>query len=155
MEYPGQLDRSAIVEKTDPIIPDTDAICIVFCAQPLYLSQRFQSLPLRHFIEHKSSNLGELNGTLYPLQVLRACFKIEKGPAARDFGCGQGGEAGASPQRAVTVEPTPAAGKRPAARRVFSEKADGLRCSSVTDRWRVCSLVAPRPAAFSEKTGPF
>ncbi len=86
---------------------------------------------------------------------LRACFKIEKGPAARDFGCGQGGETGASPQRAVTVEPTLAAGKRPAARRVFAEKAAGLRCSSVTDRWRVCSLVAPRPAAFSAKTGPF
>ncbi len=32
---------------------------------------------------------------------LRACFKIAWGPAARDFGCGQGGEAGASPQPAV------------------------------------------------------
>src|SRR6266540_7570408 len=65
---------------------------------------------------------------------LRACLKIPRGPAARDFGCSQGGEVGASPQRAVTVEPTLAAGKRPAARRVFVEKAGWLRCSSVTAR---------------------
>src|ERR1051325_5304174 len=38
--------------------------------------------------------------------------KIVWGPAVRDFGCGQGGEAGASPQRAVTAEPTQAADKR-------------------------------------------
>src|SRR6185503_13626686 len=59
--------------------------------------------------------------------VLRACFKIARGPAARDFGCGQGAEAGASPQRAVTAEPTQAADKRPAAQRVFAEKAGWLR----------------------------
>src|SRR5205809_5237209 len=84
---------------------------------------------------------------------LRACLKIPWSPAARDFGCGQGGEGGASPQRAVTTEPTQATDKRPAARRVFGEKAAWLRCSSVTDRWRVLasaartSLVAPRHAA--------
>src|SRR5260370_138561 len=44
---------------------------------------------------------------------LRACFKISRGPAARDFGCGQGGEFRASPQRAVRNEPRPATGKRP------------------------------------------
>ena len=66
--------------------------------------------------------------------TVRACFKIAWGPAARDFGRGQGGEAGASPQRAVTAEPTPATGKRPAARRGFGEKAGWLRCSSVGDR---------------------
>src|SRR6185295_10055462 len=65
---------------------------------------------------------------------LRACLKIAWSPAARDFGCGQGGEGGASPQRAVTTEPTLATDKRPAARRVFGEKAAWLRCSSVTDR---------------------
>ncbi len=63
-----------------------------------------------------------------------ACLKIAWGPAARDFGRGQGGEAGASPQRAVTTEPTPATGKRPAARRGFVENAGWLRCSSVGDR---------------------
>ncbi len=63
-----------------------------------------------------------------------AGLEIAWGPAARDFGRGQGGEAGASPQRAVTAEPTPATGKRPAARRGFGEKAGWLRCSSVGDR---------------------
>src|SRR2546421_5351407 len=65
--------------------------------------------------------------------MARACLKIPWGPAAGDFGGGQGGEAGASPQRAVTAEPTRAAAKRSAARRVFAEKAAWLRCSSVTD----------------------
>ena len=71
-------------------------------------------------------------GELAP--AFRACFKIERGPAARDFGRSQGGEARASPQRAVRAEPTPAATKRPAALRVFAEKAAWLRCSSVTER---------------------
>ena len=85
---------------------------------------------------------------------VRACLKIARGPAARDFGCGQGGEAGASPERAVTAEPTPAAGKRPAARRVFAEKAGWLRCSSVEDPPGIFSFVAPCHPAFSAKTGP-
>src|SRR6266542_4062082 len=67
-------------------------------------------------------------------KVLRACFKIAWGPAARDFDCGQGGENRASPQRAVRAEPTQATDKRPAAQRVFAEKAGWLRCSSVGDR---------------------
>ena len=44
--------------------------------------------------------------------LIRGCLKIESGPAAVDFGGGQGGEACASPQRAVKVEPTPANAKR-------------------------------------------
>ncbi len=64
---------------------------------------------------------------------LRARLKIRKGPATRDFVRGRGGETGASPQRAVTVEPTKASRKRPVARRVFAGKAAWLRCSSVTD----------------------
>src|SRR5713101_9721774 len=89
------------------------------------------------------------------LRSLRACFKISRRPAARDFARGQGAVAARSaPQRAVRNEPTPATGKRPAARRVFGQKAAWLRCSSVTDRWRVCSLVAPRHPAFCPKTGP-
>jgi len=43
---------------------------------------------------------------------LRACLRIESGPAAVDFGGGQGGEACASPQRAAMAEPTPANAKR-------------------------------------------
>ena len=85
---------------------------------------------------------------------LRACFEIGRGSAARDFGRGRGGEAGASPQRAVRAEPTKAPAKRPAAQRVFAKKAFWLRCSSLTDRRGVCSLVAPRQKAFFAKTGP-
>jgi hypothetical protein len=91
-----------------------------------------------------------------PLRV-RACFKISRRPAARDFGRGQGGKFRASPQRAVRNEPTPATGKRPAARRVFGQKAFWLRCSvgaARRARWRVSSLVAPCYLAFCPKTGP-
>jgi len=86
---------------------------------------------------------------------MRACLKILKGAAARDFGCGQGGEAGASPQRAVRTEPTQAKDKRPAARRVFGEKAVWLPCSSVEDPPGIFSFVAPRHPAFSPKTALF
>jgi hypothetical protein len=72
--------------------------------------------------------------------------------AARDFECGQGGEVGASPQRAVTTEPTLATVKRPAARRVFEEKGVWPRCSSVEDPLGVFSFVAPCHTPFSPKT---
>src|SRR5713226_5528599 len=93
------------------------------------------------------------------LRSLRACFKISRRPAARDFARGQGGEFRASPQRAVRNEPTPATGKRPDARRVFGQKAIWLRpareclrsCSVVAAR--SASLVAPRHPAFCPKTG--
>ncbi len=68
-----------------------------------------------------------------PLRALRARLRSRKGPATRDFVRGRDGETGASPQRAVTVEPTKASRKRPVARRVFAGKAAWLRCSSVTD----------------------
>src|SRR6266704_2070143 len=87
-------------------------------------------------------------------QHLRACLETTRGAAARDFGCGQGGEFRASPQRAVRNEPTPATDKRPAARRVFAEKAVWLRCSSVEDPTGIFSFVAPRHPAFSPKTAP-
>src|SRR5260370_40619759 len=87
------------------------------------------------------------------LRSLRACFKISRRPAARDFGRGQGGESRASPQRAVRNEPTPATGKRPAARRVFGQKAAWLR--PARECHRSCSVVAaPRHPAFCPKTGP-
>src|SRR6185295_18863513 len=107
--------------------------------------------------------------------LLRGCLKIARDPAARDFGFGQGGEGGASPQRAVTTESTPAKDKRPAARRVFAQKAVWLRCSSVEDPRGVwasqalqvrfpklrgalsrtaVSFFAPRHPAFSTKTAP-
>ncbi len=55
----------------------------------------------------------------------------------------------------MAVSPTQATGKRPAARRVFAEKAVWLRCSSVEDPPRVFSFVAPHHSAFSAKTAPF
>src|SRR2546427_11540882 len=77
---------------------------------------------------------------------LRACLETTRGAAARDFGCGQGGEFRASPQRAVRNEPTPATDKRPAARRVFGEKAVWLR--PARESFRSCSVVAARSASF-------
>src|SRR5579859_1003174 len=88
------------------------------------------------------------------MNALRACLKIAQGAAARDFGCGQGGEVGASPNRAVTTEPTPTTGKRPAARRVFEGKAVWLCCSLVGDPPGIFSFVAPRHPAFPSKTSP-
>ena len=85
---------------------------------------------------------------------LRACLKIERGPAAADFAGGQGGEARASPLRAVRAEPTQATGKSRAARRVFAAKPVWRRCSSLTDPSWVCALVAPCHTGFAAKTGP-
>jgi len=84
----------------------------------------------------------------------RACLKTQRGPAAREFGGGQGGEAGASPKRAATAESTRATGKRPAARRVFLETARCLRWSSVTDPsgYAPSSRLAIEP--FLRKQGP-
>jgi len=76
-----------------------------------------------------------------------------RGAAARDFGRGQGGEVRASPQRAVSTEPTKATAKRPAARRVFAQRAVWLRCSSVEDPPGIFSFVAP-DTALCAKTAP-
>ena len=92
---------------------------------------------------------------------LRACLKIITGAAARDFGCGRGGEGPsrtghrASPKRAVRTEPTKDTAKRAAARRVFAEKAFWLCCSSVEDPPGIFSFVAPRHTASSAKTASF
>ena len=106
---------------------------------------------------------------------LGACLKTPRGAATRSFDSGQGGEAGASPQRAVTAEPTPARVKRTVARRVVGEKRVWLRCSSLKDpqgiwtsqspaRWfprvgcalsrKAVSLLAPRHAPVSPTTAP-
>ena len=96
----------------------------------------------------------------------RACFKNRRGSAARDFGRSRGStmscaslvcsdcEARESPQRALSAEPTKAAGKRPAARRVFAQKAFWIRCASVTAPLGGCSLVESRHRAFCAKTEP-
>ena len=66
-------------------------------------------------------------------------METQWGPATRIFGRRQGGETGASPRRAGTVEPTRAAGKKTVARRVFAEKAAGPAL-------RDCSLGHPAHA---------
>src|SRR6266852_7384330 len=93
--------------------------------------------------------------TQWPVHAfcLRACLETTRGAAAGDFGCGQGGEFRASPQRAVRNEPTPATDKRPAARRVFGEKAVWLCCSSVEDPPGIFSFVAPS-GLFPENSAP-
>ena len=90
---------------------------------------------------------------------VRAYQETQRGPATRDIGGGQGGEVGASPQRAATAEPTQATGKRPAARRVLAETARWLRCSSVTDPcgYAPSSRVHPAEAGMQRRIaiGPF
>ncbi len=72
----------------------------------------------------------------------------------RDFGFGQGGESGISPQWAMTEESTQAQVKRSTARRVLAGKA-GIRCCfSVTDPQGIGSFSAPSLPAFHAKTGP-
>ncbi|MFN0068620.1 MAG: hypothetical protein ACKVYV_13405, partial [Limisphaerales bacterium] len=65
-----------------------------------------QAVPAPHFAEaeYNGGRPQGLLGLIFPGAGLKTAW----GPAARDFGRGQGGEAGASPQRAVTAEPTPA-----------------------------------------------
>ncbi len=84
----------------------------------------------------------------------RAGLKIPRGAAAGDFGLGQGGADGASPQRAVTAATTKSQGKRPAARWVFALKTIWLRYSSVEDPQGVFSFVTPCHLVFSPKTAP-
>src|SRR5712664_2820915 len=69
--------------------------------------------------------------------ALGACLKTPWGPAARDFGGGQGG---------LGRVQRPAAGCKERANAGHGQKAVWLRCSVVaarSARWRVCSLVAP------------
>lgn len=81
----------------------------------------------------------------------RACLKISKGAATRDFGCGPRGEGGISPQRPMTTEPTQPTDKRTAARRVFEQNIGWLRCSPVDDSQGIFSLVAPRYPTLCSK----
>jgi len=80
---------------------------------------------------------------------LRARLKTTRDAAARDFGRGQGGEVGASPQRAVTTEPTRVTGKRPADRRVFSKRPSGFVApqSKIHEGYSPSSRLAIRPFA--------
>ena len=86
--------------------------------------------------------------------VVRACLKTRWGPAVRRFGGGRGGEVGASPQRAVSAEPTTATAKRTTARRVCAGRTAWLRCSAVEDAQRIFALLAPRHAVLPAQTGP-
>ena len=82
----------------------------------------------------------------------RACLQNARGAAARDLGWPRGGEAGISPQRAMTGSTTKRPAQRPAVRRIFEAKAGWRRCSSVEDPQGVFSFVAPCHPAFASKT---
>ena len=86
--------------------------------------------------------------------ALRACLKITRGAAARDFGFGQGGEASASPQRAVPTEPTPDKGKRPAAGRFSRTGPPGFVApqSKTHEGYSPSSRLASQP--FARKQHP-
>ena len=85
---------------------------------------------------------------------LRACLKIARGAAARDFGFGQGGEEGASPKRAVPTEPTPGKDKRPAAGRFSRTGPSGFVApqSKTHEGYSPSSRLASQP--FSRKQHP-
>ena len=114
----------------------------------------FIGLSFRRESNGQTYNRSSHRKSSYFLLPSSAATVLLRGAAARDFDCGQGGEAGASPQRAVTAEPTQATGKRPAARRVFGQRAVWHRCSSVEDPQGIFSLVAPRHTALCPKTAP-
>ena len=68
----------------------------------------------------------------------RACFKIRKGAAAGDFGCGQGGEAQASPVSAPSGVAL-CSGRANAGRRQKTRRPEGFR-----GKGRLASLLLSR-----------
>src|SRR5258708_1718083 len=113
--------------------------------------------------DSRNSETQECDSRNSPLRVksLRACLETTRALRRGILAVAKAALAARSaPQRAVRNEPTPATDKRPAARRVFAEKAVSLRparecfrsCSVVAAR--SASFVAPRHPAFSPKTAP-
>src|SRR5438445_5487854 len=93
--------------------------------------------------DRRNSETQECDSRNSPLRVksLRACLETTRALRRGILAVAKAALAARSaPQRAVRNEPTPATDKRPAARRVFAEKAVRLRCSSVEDP-RVKSLL--------------
>ena len=129
-----------------------------------YYRRRAGERQVKEVVEAQAA-ADELNGpgiTVPRLReaALRACFEITRGSAARDFGCGQGGEgasarAPASPQRAVTTEPTQAADKRAAARLVRRSWSEGGRVFGEKAVWRRCSSVEDPPGVWASQALPF
>jgi len=83
----------------------------------------------------------------------RACLKIARDAAARDFGFGQGGEAGASPKRAGPTEPTPDQDKRPAAGRFSRQGPSGFVApqSKTHEGYSPSSRLASQPLARKQR----
>ena len=79
-------------------------------------TRRIPRLVMRTAISYQ----GVMSSSQLPrLRSLRACLKIARGAAARDFGDGRGGEVRASPVRAVRTELTKAFGAKTAPRAIF------------------------------------
>jgi hypothetical protein len=102
---------------------------------------------------------------------LRACLKNKRGAAARDFGCGQGGEVRASPSVFAALRRDRAVAERRRAagckdrvndghgqktRRPEGFRGKGRLASLLLSHraLRLCSFVAPCHPAFSTKTAP-
>jgi arylsulfatase A-like enzyme len=88
---------------------------------------------------------------------LRDDMKIARGAAVGDFGRDQGGEVRVSLKWAVRSEPTMASAKRSSARRVCTEMAAGLRCSShrSTLGYAQSSRLALRPFLCKQRPSEF
>jgi len=135
------------LEEMDQPLKDINHKVVVRLVRVLIAARREKHMETRVWVERRKAE------NWLAREVLRACLKIARAPAARNSGRSKDGEAKASPQRIVTVDQTPTEVERPAARRVFAQKAVWLRCSSVEDPPGIFSFVAPRHPAFCPKTG--
>jgi hypothetical protein len=132
----------------------------VQCAHMAATAKKFDS-DIQGSIDNKNDSAKEflkatticigMNGRAGVFAAIRACLQIGRRAAARDFGCGPGGEVGASPQRTVTTEPTPPTAKRPAALRVARPYLFGFVPPSSQSHSGVFSHVVPRYPAGSAK----
>ena len=127
------------------------------CCGPISLAGESQPDHLPHHPEpgsvHEGMGLGILlRGALLRRGVLKSLSEYSEGSRSEGFAGGQGGEAGASPQRVCNGRAN--AGHRQRTARRVSETVRWLRYSSVTDP---CGYAPPSRLAIrtvSAKTGP-
>ncbi len=147
--YKVLLRRIAVLawEEMDQPLEDINHKVVVRLVRVLIAARREKHQETRVWVERRKAE------NWLARECLRACLKIARAPAARNFSGSQASETEASPQQIATVEQTPAKVERAAARRVFAQKAVWLRFSSVEDPPGIFSFVAPRHPAFCPKTG--
>ncbi len=147
--YEVLLKRIAVLawEEMDQPLADINHKVVVRLVRVLIAARREKHVATRVWVERRKVE------NWLARECLRACLKIARAPAARNFSGSQASETEASPQQIATVEQTPAKVERAASRRVFAQKAVWLRFSSVEDPPGIFSFVAPRHPAFCPKTG--